>query len=122
MNKGAAFSFLANKSWGQTFFKIITPIALVLFGGFFYYAFKKNYTFSLYGVTLVITGTVGNFVDRLIFSGVRDFIKLDFMNFAIFNVADMLLCVGVAMLLVHFLFLDENAVFGKNDKKSEDID
>ena len=68
----------------------------------------------------MITGTLGNFIDRLIFSGVRDFIRLEFMNFAIFNVADILLCVGVAMVIVHFLFIDENAVFKRNVKKSED--
>ena len=120
MNKGAAFSFLADKPWGQTFFKIITPIALILFGIMFFLAFRKNYKFYLYGVTFMITGTLGNFIDRLIFSGVRDFIRLEFMNFAIFNVADILLCVGVAMVIVHFLFIDENAVFKRNVKKSED--
>jgi hypothetical protein len=63
MNKGAAFSFLADKPWGQTFFKIITPIALILFGIMFFLAFRKNYKFYLYGVTFMITGTLGNFIE-----------------------------------------------------------
>ena len=122
MNKGAAFSFLANKSWGQLFFKIVTPIAFVLFCLFYYYCYKKNYGFAIYGITLMVTGTLGNYIDRLIFSDVRDFIKLEFMNFAIFNLADVCLCVGVAMLVVHFLFLDKNAVFVKNEEKTKDSD
>lgn len=121
-NEGAAFSFLADKEWGQLFFKIITPLALLFFCCFFVYTFKKRYLFANIGVSLMITGTIGNYIDRLLFSGVRDFIKLEFIDFAIFNIADSLLCVGVAILVVHFLFLDDNAVFKKNVKESDSKD
>ena len=61
VNKGAAWSFLADKSWGQTFFKILTIIALVLFVFFyivsflfpfvnFFYYFFPNYFHLLFSI------------------------------------------------------------------------
>lgn len=44
---------------------------------------------------LLLAWTLGNFIDRLIFWGVRDFINIWFFNFPIFNIADIILCVGV---------------------------
>ena len=118
LNTGSAFSFLANVDWAQTFFKILTPISLVLFIGFFIYAYKKGYKWLLFAVTLVIAGTIGNYIDRLIFSAVTDFISFKFGSyyFPTFNFADVYLCVGVVMFIIHLLFLDENALF-RNEKR-----
>ena len=120
VNTGAAWSFLAGVSWGQIFFKILTGVALVLFVLFYIYAFKKNYTWLKYALAIVVGGTVGNFIDRLMFNGVTDFLSFIFGNyrFPVFNLADTFLTIGVIMLIIHFLFLDENAVF----KKKEDAD
>lgn len=57
------------------------------------------------GFSLVFGGAVGNLIDRLFLGYVRDFIALDFINFPVFNIADMCLCAGVIVLLVFFLFL-----------------
>ena len=118
LNTGSAFSFLANVSWAQTFFKILTPISLALVIGFYVYAYKKGYKWLIFALTLVICGTIGNYIDRLIFSAVTDFIKFKFGNyyFPTFNFADVYLCIGVTMLIVHLLFIDENAIF-KNEKR-----
>ena len=53
--------------------------------------------------TLVIAGGLGNFIDRLRQGFVVDMFHLDFMNFAIFNVADSYLTVGVFLLLILML-------------------
>lgn len=116
-NTGSAFSFLGDKSWGQLFFKILTPIALVLFLVLYVFAYRRSYKILTLSLTMMISGTIGNYIDRLVFSFVRDFIKLDFMNFPIFNVADILLCVGVGLFIVHYLFLDKNAFFKKENGK-----
>ena len=118
-NTGAAFSFLADKAWGQTFFKILTSVALVLFVILFVFSFKKKYKFLSVGLVFVISGALGNFIDRLRFDGVVDFIGLIFFGwrFPVFNIADICMCVGVIMTLIHFLFLDNNALFKKNGKK-----
>lgn len=121
VNTGAAWSFLADVSWGQTFFKILTAIALILFVGFYIYAFKHQQTWLKYSIALIIGGTVGNFIDRLAFSGVTDFIGFIFgdYHFPVFNLADSYLVIGVIMMIVHFLFFDENAIFKKKDGNKE---
>ena len=108
-------------SWAQTFFKILTAVALVFFSLFYIYSIKKGYNWLRFSLILVIGGTIGNFIDRLFVSGVTDFIGFQFGSyfFPIFNLADSFLCVGVAMMMVHFVFLDENAVFKKKDKDEE---
>jgi len=45
--------------------------------------------------TLLIGGTIGNLVDRIVYGGVRDFINVGMFNFPIFNIADTMLCIGV---------------------------
>ncbi len=44
---------------------------------------------------VLIAGTTGNFIDRVILWGVRDFININILNFPIFNFADIMLCLGV---------------------------
>ena len=114
-NSGAAFSMLSGQDWAQTFFIVLTVIALVVFIVFYYFISKK-YRFIKYGTIFIIAGTIGNFIDRVRFGYVVDFISFTFFktyNFAIFNIADTFLCIGVAIVVFHFLFLDDNAIFKK---------
>ena len=118
-NTGSAFSMFADKSWGQTFFKILTPIALVAYL-LLYVFIGRKYRFLPIGIIFTLAGTVGNYIDRLINNYVIDFISFTFFgwDFAIFNVADVFLCVGIGMILIHFLFLDKDAVFKFKKKDS----
>ena len=118
VNKGAGFSFLADKEWGQLLFKIITPVALVAFIVLYVFAAKKSYKWLAYSVLFIISGTIGNYIDRLLNGQVVDFLSFQFGSyfFPTFNVADVCLTVGVIMLIVHFLFFDTNAVLKKQDK------
>ena len=120
-NTGSAFSLLADKEWGQLFFKVITVIALVIFVAYIVYSHKKNTKWLTFSLIVIVAGTVGNFIDRLAFSYVRDFISFIFGNyrFPIFNVADICLVVGVIMVIIYYFFLDENAIFKKKDGKKE---
>ncbi len=113
MNTGAAWSFLAGVSWAQTFFKVLTIISLILFMMFYVYALKKNYKWLQFSLVLIIAGTIGNFIDRIIMGGVIDFLSFTFWgwSFPVFNFADCCLSVGVVMLIIHYLFLDKDAVF-----------
>jgi len=98
-NSGAAFSMLENQQW---FFTIITLIAM---GAAFVYLYRhiKGSIWLLLGLTLIISGGIGNLIDRLRQGFVVDMFHLDFMNFAIFNVADSYLTVGVFLLLILML-------------------
>ena len=112
-NTGAAWSFLSDVSWAQLFFKLLTIFSLVIFAFFLGYSYFKNYKWLQISLALTIAGTIGNFIDRVRFGAVTDFIKFIFWDyhFPVFNVADICLTVGVIMIIFHLFFLDENAIF-----------
>lgn len=102
-NEGGAWGLL----FGQmTFFYIITAAAFVLF----YFLIKdidfKEKKFYTYGVLLMISGGIGNFIDRLVHQKVTDFIRFDFIDFPIFNFADIFLVVGVILFAIDILLED----------------
>ena len=97
-NYGAAWNILTGQ---RIFFFIITIVALIILG----YLFKKtwkNWIFAL-GTSLMIGGTLGNFIDRFRLGYVVDMFEAKFINFPIFNVADSALTIGVIILLIAFL-------------------
>ncbi len=122
-NTGSAWSFLSDVSWAQTFFKIITGVALVLFAFYYYFVTKKRYKWLKVALVLIIAGTIGNFIDRLAYNYVVDFLSFIFgdYHFPVFNLADSFMTVGIIMLLIHYLFLDKNALFKKSKKDEEKV-
>lgn len=94
-NRGAAFSILQDQQW---FFAIITVLFLAVAGH--YFVTKAKDWLTLLALTLVISGGIGNFIDRLRLGYVVDMVHLDFMDFAIFNVADSYLTVGVVLMFI----------------------
>lgn len=124
-NTGAAFSFLSDKDWAQTFFIVLTLIVLTAIVGYFVFIILKKQKPSKWlaiSLSLAFSGALGNLIDRIAFSKVRDFILLFYETDifpAIFNVADISLVVGVIMLCVYFLFLDKDALFKKQNKEEE---
>src|SRR5699024_1972154 len=103
-NSGAAWSLLEGKMW---FFYIITLIVVAFL---LYYLYTEGRKDKILGVILsiILAGTLGNFIDRVLFQYVVDMIKLEFINFPIFNVADMLLTIGVAVLLFYTIYEEKN--------------
>ena len=98
-NRGAAFSMLQDQQW---FFAVIT---LVVMAGAIWYLHKhiEDSLWIVFGLVLIIAGGLGNFIDRIGQGFVVDMFHLDFINFAIFNVADSYLTVGVLVLLLAML-------------------
>lgn len=103
-NSGAAWSLLEGKMW---FFYIITLIVVAFL---LYYLYTEGRKDKILGVILsiILAGTLGNFIDRVLFQYVVDMIKLEFINFPIFNVADMLLTIGVAALFFYTIYEEKN--------------
>ena len=110
-NTGGAWGILTGQ---MMIFYLITFIAFVLF----YYLIKEvdfniKKVYSI-AVILLIAGAIGNFVDRLLFQEVVDF--LDFYifgyDFPIFNVAD--ICLVVGMFLFAYDILLEDVIHARN--------
>lgn len=100
-NKGAAFGILQGQMW---FFYIITTVVII---GIIYYMQKEAKNSRLFGIALglILGGAIGNFIDRLFRGEVVDFIDTYIFgyDFAIFNVADASLCIGVGLLFVKMI-------------------
>ena len=86
----------------QWFFAVITLVVMV---GAIWYLHKhiEDSFWTVFGLVLIIAGGLGNFIDRINQGFVVDMFHLDFINFAIFNVADSYLTVGVVVLLLAML-------------------
>lgn len=110
LNTGVAFSWFEGNSW---VFFVIAIVASVFF--VYLICSKKwlNGKFEKIAIGLILGGTISNAIDRLIFKGVRDFIYLKFMNFAIFNLADFAITIGAILFCISLLFLRNK---GKDDR------
>lgn len=109
-NRGAAFGILQNFRWG---FVILTVIAVAVM----IWLFINNSNFVLrLSMTFLISGAVGNFIDRLFMGFVVDF--LDFFpfgyDFAVFNFADIWVNIGVFILIYYIIFIYKEPKKGTN--------
>lgn len=107
-NTGAAWSILEGQMW---FFYIMTVIVV---GFIIYYLHthgKDDRLFAL-SLSLILGGAVGNFIDRLFLQYVVDMIRVEFINFPIFNIADMALTIGVGLMII-YLIVDEYKEYQK---------
>ena len=96
-NYGAAFNILSGNRFFLSFISVISTIILS------YLIFKKNNnSINKYGLTLILAGSVGNGIDRILNGYVIDFIKIKFIDFPIFNIADIVINIGVFILIISY--------------------
>lgn len=101
-NKGAAFGMLQNQ---KMFFVFSAVVILVLFAFvMFRLPLEKKYRYTHICLVLISAGAVGNMIDRLHYNYVVDFFYFKLINFPVFNVADIYVTVGTAVLMLLFLF------------------
>jgi len=95
-NTGAAWSILEGKIW---FFLLVGLIAMSVMVWYFFHSSSKWVKWSM---VLMLMGTFGNFIDRAWLGYVRDFLDFTIFNYAfpVFNLADIALSCGVALLIV----------------------
>ena len=95
-NRGAAFGILADNRW---VFLIISTVAILAMA---FYLFSGLSEGRLWGISLamIISGGIGNMIDRVVLGYVVDFIDFRLINFAIFNGADSFVCVGAGLLML----------------------
>ena len=95
-NRGAAFSMFSGKG------VLLALVTVALVAALLIYQLRHagNTACERIGLWCIIGGGIGNLIDRIIFGGVTDFIRLDFVRFAIFNVADIFVCIGAFMVIL----------------------
>ena len=111
-NTGAAFSAFSGMQWLFALIFVALTVAIL------YEYFKKPLPFTTaerWLIAAIYGGGVGNMIDRLRFGYVVDMIEVDFMNFAVFNVADCFITCGSILLMLHLIFF--NKAFWKEEKK-----
>lgn len=114
-NTGAAFGMLKDAPWVFNTFSTIAIVAMLL------YLFLGHANGRLYeiSIAMIISGGIGNMIDRLALGYVVDFIDFRLINFAVFNGADSLVCVGAGLLILA-LILEIVNESRENKKKAEE--
>ena len=94
-NYGAAFNIFSGSRIFLSLISIIFSIIII------YLILRKNTlnSFYLYSYSFILGGTVGNGIDRIFKGFVVDFINLNFINFPVFNIADISINIGFILLL-----------------------
>ena len=96
-NYGAAFNILSGSRFFLSFISVISTIILS------YFIFiKENKNINKYGLSFILAGSIGNGIDRILNGYVIDFIKIKFIDFPIFNIADIVINVGVFILIISY--------------------
>ena len=108
-NEGAAFSLME----GQWLVLILFPMMAIMVGLLILFIKRRKWNrVLLSSISLICAGGIGNLIDRVILGYVIDF--FDFRVFPIFNIADISICIGCALLLIDTIILDRKR--GKNVK------
>ena len=109
-NYGAAFSFLGDAGGWQKY--LFTVIAFAV-SAYLIYLLKRNSQAQRYmnmAFALILSGAIGNVTDRLLFGYVIDFLDFDlgFYRWPTFNIADIAIFIGAAMIILESVFTSEN--------------
>lgn len=102
-NDGAAFSMLQGGRW------LFTAVLVIGLGVCIFLIAKKKITSKpeLWCLAAIFGGGIGNLIDRLRLGYVVDMIAVDFVDFAVFNVADSFITCGAIALVIYVMFFDK---------------
>ena len=101
-NTGAAFSMLSDQRW------VYMVLSIISMGIILYLLIKEYKRHPLMNISLamILGGGIGNMIDRIRLEYVVDFLKVEFVDFAIFNIADCFVTVGAILLGVYIIFIE----------------
>ena len=97
-NTGAAFSMLSNMRWVLVAVSAVCSVLLIIL----VLRFKKPWICRLC-LAAILGGAVGNLIDRFLFGSVTDMFEVEFMKFAVFNVADICITGGAVLFCLCYL-------------------
>ncbi len=112
-NEGAAFGMLADHRW---VFMVVSAAAIIAIIVYIWRA-KPRSIWLKTALGMIIGGGIGNMIDRTLNGYVVDFIEVDFMKFAVFNVADSFVTVACGILIVYLII--ETVREGKAEKAAK---
>ena len=106
VNYGFAFGFLNNPSLNQI---IVILVIFSIIAYFLYLLIKTQDQFFRFSIILVLSGAVGNFIDRVLHGFVIDFIDiyLGSYHWPAFNLADSSITLGFILIMFNILFLNK---------------
>ena len=115
-NSGAAFGFLSDAAYARWLFLGIAALfIIVIVVVLAKHLFKSR--FANWCAVMALAGAVGNCIDRALYGYVVDMFKVEFMDFAVFNVADVFLVVAC---LAFIIYLIVDLFRGKDDDGEDD--
>ena len=100
-NTGAAFSSFSGLTWLLALVSLAASVVVAIL-------IWKNFFPGVWGklsLSLILAGAVGNLIDRVFLGFVTDMFATTFINFAVFNVADICVTVGGFLMVVYVLLL-----------------
>ncbi len=112
-NYGAAWGMFSEHRW---VFLIITAVALIIMPIILYRYRKLHFLFG-FSLSMILAGAIGNMIDRVFLGYVVDFIEAVFIDFPIFNVADICVTVGAFLMAIYLIFLDKTFFVDKPKSK-----
>lgn len=101
-NTGAAFSMLSDRRW---VFMLLSFVAIVAITVMLYF-WRSRHVLLTVSLSMILGGGIGNMIDRIVNGYVTDFFRVDFVDFAVFNVADSFITVGAVLLGVYIIFFE----------------
>ena len=101
-NTGAAFSMLSDRRW---VFMLLSCVAIVPITVMLYF-WRSRHVLLTVSLSMILGGGIGNMIDRIVNGYVTDFFRVDFVDFAVFNIADSFITVGAVLLGVYIIFFE----------------
>ena len=115
-NTGAAFSSFSGARWFLTGFTVIMLAVLLIF----VIKYKTKNRFFLVSAVMIMSGGVGNLIDRVRQGYVVDYLDVKLFNFAIFNFADVCVVLGAVFMLI-FIFFIEPKIASNDDAFKQEV-
>ena len=103
-NTGAAFSILSKHVYLLSIISVLFCIGLIVY----VVKAKPKHPLQMVSLAMIFAGAFGNGIDRVFRGYVVDFIETTFINFPVFNIADVSITIGAALLVIYVIMYDKN--------------
>ena len=114
-NTGAAFSSFSGARWFLVILVTVMLIVLLVFS----IRYKHKRPLFLISSVMIMSGGMGNLIDRIRLGYVIDYLDVKLFNFAVFNFADICVVVGAILLLIFLFFIEPKIIAEENSEKEQ---